>query len=895
MTDLPYGRVYQLLKSMKLSAEAHAKVMKLTSLLLKQVRMSCAIVFLLACLSYNVTPKFIESTIKLPSWVESTKALERKTASLKTELIRQNISINKQKSFDFNRDISYEYLNVIRSDMEVQKKKKILELLEEAITQETSMIFDRHARKWTWWTGHSFPCVRSSYDSKHKCRFVFHHVDDFWFSGSSSSVHILDHFDSNRLTNETKIVVPNDIKKFLSNGPKFRLPHHIDDDFLNDNEIAIESLSYKLRWSHHFNSRGKNNENNENKLQIPFDKNTVNFPPNMSKDLEDNLKLFEIEAKRTLHAEATKMKRNKKYNSVSNISRKTKSFLKRNKLNVVPSDKSNRLVICDEDSLKNRTENLLQDTSTYKIRDISKNSAIENQANNLIRSKCSKLYGIDHEKLLVSGTHPAKFLVNIKDHKEKVDGSYPLRPIASIHGTPTQKVDWLASVILNQLVKFVPAHISSTNSLINEMNNNADIRNCDNDKILISLDVKNLYPSIPINDGIREIENFATQHWNKINSYGLSVEDLMDCLKFVSYNYEITYNEKTYLQIKGCPMGTHFSPPFAIIYMNSIEQTALEKLNNDNVCPTFYKRYIDDIILGPFSRDSNLLSRILNTFNSINDNIQFTVEIPTTDNLNFLDISISVSKKLTYKWYSKPCHSNISLRKDSWLPNYVKHNFVKSSLDYVVTRCSDQSENSIQIMRNRLIDNGFRSRDFYHKNKNKTHNAKNNSITSMPTLSLGFVGESFVRKINKIKNKYDIPVRITSKPGRKLATALQQRNVNKCTCDICNNINPKYNCKSKHIVYDFECKLCNQNYIGQTCRPFHVRYKEHERSLKNEDKKSALSDHSLKYHRDRVMTINDFSYSILDQQQTAITTRVAESRCIATNKPQINRRQEVTS
>ena len=163
------------------------------------------------------------------------------------------------------------------------------------------------------------------------------------------------------------------------------------------------------------------------------------------------------------------------------------------------------------------------------------------------------------------------------------------------------------------------------------------------------------------------------------------------------------------------------------------------------------------------------------------------------------------------------------------------------------------------------------------------------------TSTLDFVGDSLVRKMNKMKKKYDISIRITSKPGKKIATALQQPNKNKCLCDICKSVSPKYTCKSKHVVYDFKCNICNQNYIGQTCRPFQIRYKEHERSLKNKDKKSALSDHALKYHRDRAMSINDFSYSILDQQHTAIATRVAESPYIATKMPKINRRQEMTS
>ena len=289
-------------------------------------------------------------------------------------------------------------------------------------------------------------------------------------------------------------------------------------------------------------------------------------------------------------------------------------------------------------------------------------------------------------------------------------------------------------------------------------------------------------------------------------------------------------------------MGTHFSPPFAIIYMHRIEQTALEKLFDENITPSLYKRYIDDIILGPFPRNPNLLKRILDTFiNSVDENIQFAIEIPKTDFLNFLDINISVSDKLTYHWYNKPCHSGISLRKDSWLPNYVKDNFVKSSLDYVEARCSDQSEKFCQKMKNRLTDNGFRLSDLQRKDKNKNNNTKNFSSQINATLTLDFVGDSLVRKMNKMKKKYDIPIRITSKPGKKIATALQQPNKNKCLCDICKSISPKYTCKSKHVVYDFKCNLCNQNYIGQTCRLFQIRYKEHERSLKNEDKKSALA------------------------------------------------------
>ena len=289
----------------------------------------------------------------------------------------------------------------------------------------------------------------------------------------------------------------------------------------------------------------------------------------MTDKKEDNLKLFEIEAKRILREEAKNIRNNTKYKNSNRIKRKTNTFLKNNNLVIVPSDKSNRIVISNENSITERTgtENLLKDTKIYSLRNKSKASSIENQANRLVRGKCSKLQRINHEKLLTSGSHPAAFQINIKDHKEKVNGFHPLRPIASTINTPTQKVDWLASILLNQLVKFVPSHLDSTNALIECLRNNNDKLNNTDNCVFISLDVINLYPSIPIEDGLKVVEDFARQYWSSIDNYGLNVEDLIDFLKFIAYNYEITYNQKTYLQIEGCPMGTHISPPFSIIYI----------------------------------------------------------------------------------------------------------------------------------------------------------------------------------------------------------------------------------------------------------------------------------------------------------------------------------------
>ena len=59
--------------------------------------------------------------------------------------------------------------------------------------------------------------------------------------------------------------------------------------------------------------------------------------------------------------------------------------------------------------------------------------------------------------------------------------------------------------------------------------------------------------------------------------------------------------------------------------MNYIETVALEKLKTLQISPQIFKRYIDDIIMGPFSPNFINFNRILEAFNSVDENIQFTI------------------------------------------------------------------------------------------------------------------------------------------------------------------------------------------------------------------------------------------------------------------------------
>ena len=159
-------------------------------------------------------------------------------------------------------------------------------------------------------------------------------------------------------------------------------------------------------------------------------------------------------------------------------------------------------------------------------------------------------------------------------------------------------------------------------------------------------------------------------------------------------------------------MGAHFAPPFAILMMHKLETEALSRLA---IKPKLYKRYIDDIILGPYKRDDAEIPNILNTFNAINSSIQFTIDIPPVNQpLHFLDISIAIGVgKINYTWYSKTSHSENTLKQDSWLPSYVKSNFLTNSAKNVASKSSTEEHqlHAFEKLRYRFKKNGYKYAD----------------------------------------------------------------------------------------------------------------------------------------------------------------------------------------
>lgn len=119
----------------------------------------------------------------------------------------------------------------------------------------------------------------------------------------------------------------------------------------------------------------------------------------------------------------------------------------------------------------------------------------------------------------------------------------------------------------------------------------------------------------------------------------LTEKQVVELLEFVLNNSYFKFDDTYFHQISGCAMGSPVSAVIAEIVMQEIESIALDSLP----CTVrWWRRYVDD-------SNSCLRKQDAQKFHShlisINKNIQFTIEMPSTSEqehiISFLDTNIT--------------------------------------------------------------------------------------------------------------------------------------------------------------------------------------------------------------------------------------------------------------
>jgi hypothetical protein len=280
-------------------------------------------------------------------------------------------------------------------------------------------------------------------------------------------------------------------------------------------------------------------------------------------------------------------------------------------------------------------------------------------------------------------------------------------------------------------------------------------------------------------------------------------------------------------------MGSPLSPVIANFYMEYFEQKALETAT---LKPKCWYRYVDDTFtIWPHGAEK--LSNFLQHLNSINKNIQFTMETENDGKLPFLDILIykTIDGRLGHRVYRKPTHTGLYLNSRSH-HHPTQKQAVISSLVHRAIRISDNDHliQELTQVTKTLIQNGYDKqridrtiRNIQQKQRpqeNDQHESEENERKT--TAVLPYVS-SISNRIGRVLKRYNI--KTIYKPYKKLINKLRP---------VKDNLHFKV-----PGVYEIKCN-CGKVYIGQTGRTIETRIKEHQLHCNRGNiEKSAVAEH----------------------------------------------------
>jgi hypothetical protein len=216
------------------------------------------------------------------------------------------------------------------------------------------------------------------------------------------------------------------------------------------------------------------------------------------------------------------------------------------------------------------------------------------------------------------------------------------------------------------------------------------------DSVILCADVRSLYPSIPIEFGLKAVKYLLT-------SYNMpDIEFIIALLTWVLTNNYFSFDNEYYIQIEGTAMGTPVAVEYANTVMYYIEHTIIDQYK-----PTLYMRFIDDIYA--ILPNENISKELITSINNKCVNIQLE-SVTIGKSGIFLDLAFEiVDKILISKVYQKPSNKYLYLPPTSNHQHNIMVNVIKQELKRYCLYCSRrEDEISFKIkFYDRLLQRGY--------------------------------------------------------------------------------------------------------------------------------------------------------------------------------------------
>jgi hypothetical protein len=287
----------------------------------------------------------------------------------------------------------------------------------------------------------------------------------------------------------------------------------------------------------------------------------------------------------------------------------------------------------------------------------------------------------------------ANFYILPKVHKSPIIG----RPIAASINTVTYFASKYLDNLLQPVMKKLPGICFSSREVVKELHE----LTLPNDCFILCADVKNLYPSIPIDYGLKAVREVLLNYRFENEQLDL----VIDLLGWVLTTNYISFGNDIYLQVSGTAMGTPVAVCYANIVLFYLEQKCIDTQ------PVYYKRFIDDIFAIVKSQEQG--SRIVDLFNQQCKGIRLDAVTIGKQGV-FLDLQLYIARnRVVFSLFQKPSNKYLYLHFQSAHSKKLMANIIREELKRYRLFCCENKDfiDIVLKFHGRLLARGY-PRDF---------------------------------------------------------------------------------------------------------------------------------------------------------------------------------------
>ncbi|BHF72404.1 hypothetical protein SprV_0401546900 [Sparganum proliferum] len=482
---------------------------------------------------------------------------------------------------------------------------------------------------------------------------------------------------------------------------------------------------------------------------------------------------------------------------------------------ILPADKGRSTVVLDKSDYQKKALSLLDDPQSYKLCPASEMKRLLTQINKSLAKLRANgaITAKDWFHMKPSDSAAARFYGLPKVHKADI----PFRPIVALCGTPTYGLAKWMFARLKFLAEGSPTTVASATQFLERLKH----LKLEPDESMVSFDVVSLFTSIPQQLAIDVVRQLLADRYNERDN-PLKTEHLMELLRYCLKTY-FSFGGQMYEQIRGTPMGSPISGLIAEVVLQRIEHLVFTKYQ-----PKFWARYVNDTFAIVKSSDVEHLKELLN---SVDPNVQFTMEAKTNNQLPFLDVLVRrcATGQLQTTVFRKATNTRQMLHFNSNHPLSHKRSCVRTLFQRVETHCSTPVDKRVerQYLNDLFRTNGYPS---YFIKQSKRRVNRRRPQEEQPEVWRAI---PYIEGVSEAVSRLLQPARvgIAHRPQATIRRRLMQPK----------DILPPT--ETSAVVYQIRCKDGDCNYVRETGRKLQTRLHEHKLATRRLDPNSQLAAH----------------------------------------------------